>query len=49
MEIENNFKFKIKPYEWFYLIATVLIIILIIRGDIPSAIGLLKDLSLKPK
>ncbi len=49
MEIQNNFKLKIKPYEWFYIVATVVIIILIIRGDIQSAVGLLKDLIPKPK
>jgi hypothetical protein len=49
MEIQNNFNFKIKPYEWLYIIAAVVIVILIIRGDIQSAVGLLKDLTPKPK
>ena len=49
MEIQNNFKLKIKPYEWIYLVATVVIIILFIRGDIQLAVGILKDLIPKPK
>lgn len=49
MEIQNNFNLKIKPYEWLYIIAVVVIIILIIHGDLQSAVGLLKDLTPKPK
>lgn len=49
MEIQSNFNFKIKPYEWLYIVAAVVIIILVIRGDMQAAIGLLKDLSPKPK
>ncbi|MEO9022814.1 MAG: hypothetical protein ABI237_18200 [Ginsengibacter sp.] len=49
MQIRNNFNLEIKPYEWLYIIAAAVIIILVIRGDIQSAVGLLKDLIPKPK
>lgn len=49
MEIQNNFKIKIKPYEWLYVMTSIIIIILVIRGDMQTAIELLKNLVPKPK
>lgn len=42
MEIQNNFNLKIKPYEWLYLIAALVILILIRGGDIQSAVELVQ-------
>ena len=49
MQIRNNFNLEIKPHEWLYIITAVIIIILIIGGDMQSAIGLLRDWIPKPK
>ena len=46
MKLQNNFKAEIKPHEWLYIVAAVLIISLLINGDKEDAIktltGLLK-------
>jgi hypothetical protein len=44
MQIKNNFKLDIKPYEWLYIVGAIVVIVLVIRGDIQSAIGVLKSL-----
>ncbi|HEV8283657.1 MAG TPA: hypothetical protein VGQ09_05065 [Chitinophagaceae bacterium] len=38
MRIKNNFDAEIKPYEWLFIVATIIIIVLLIRGDIQTAI-----------
>ncbi len=49
MQIRNNFNMEIKPHEWLYIIGAIVIIILIMRGDMTSAIALLENLIPKPK
>lgn len=38
MRIKNNFDAEIKPHEWLYIVAALVIIVLIIKGDMPMAI-----------
>jgi hypothetical protein len=49
MQIRNNFNMEIKPYEWLYMIAAIVIIILVIRGDMQTAIEALTKWLPKPK
>jgi len=43
MRIRNNFDLDIKPYEWLYIILSVVIIVLLIRGDILEATRLVSE------
>jgi len=43
MRIRNNFDLDIKPYEWLYIIAAIVFIVLLIRGEIAEAVSLLRD------
>ncbi len=49
MQIRNNFKMEIKPYEWLYIVATIIIMILLYRGDLQTAVELLSRWLPKPK
>ena len=44
MRIHNKFEIEIKPHEWLYIIAVIIILILIFRGNINGAIQLFEDL-----
>jgi hypothetical protein len=43
MRIRNNFDLDIKPFEWLYIIAAVVIIVLLIRGDISEVTRLVNE------
>ncbi len=49
MQIRNNFNLEIKPYEWLYIVAAIIIIILISKGEIYPAIDALSKWLPKPK
>jgi hypothetical protein len=49
MQLKNNFNLEIKPYEWLHIIAAIIIIILVIRGDMTTAIETLTKWLPKPK
>lgn len=43
MRIRNNFDLDIKPYEWLYIVAAIVIIALIMRGDMQEAVKLVSE------
>lgn len=49
MKIKNDFEAEIKPYEWLFIVAAVVIVILIINGDVTTAIEALNRWLPKPK
>lgn len=49
MRIKNNTDIEIKPYEWLYIVAAIIIIMLLIRGDLTIAIDTLSKWLPKPK
>ena len=49
MRIKNKFDAEIKPYEWLYIVAAIIIIVLVIKGDMATAINALTNWLPKPK
>ncbi len=49
MKIKNNFEAEIKPYEWLFIVAAAVIVILILHGDMNTAIEALTRWLPKPK
>jgi hypothetical protein len=47
MRIKNDI--EIKPYEWLYIMAALILVMLIMRGDMQTAIEALTKWLPKPK
>ena len=47
MRIKNDI--EIKPYEWLYLAAAAIIIVLLLKGDVSTAIEAVSHWLPKPK
>lgn len=43
MKIKHNFEADIKPYEWIYIAATLVIAVLVFKGDMPMAIKVITE------
>ncbi len=49
MRIQNNTDIEIKPHEWLYIVAAIIILMLAVNGNLPAAVEVLKQLLPKPR